>query len=152
MEYSNYDRDFINMSKTILTENDLKIINSDFYFDLINDKYPFMGNRIDFKKLNNNKYYKLDDTNVLNEASKIILNIINENNLNTEERIVYIGDSLTEQAYEFKLKNLVILLPFILDIPQHHYFIPQNFAWCLTISFENDLEFGVLGGRGVPCK
>ena len=72
-----------------------------------------------------------------------IQKLIEEKIFSKEDEIIYIGDSLTEVGYEFYLKDLVKVIPFIIDeIPQHHYFLSKDFKKIIYISFENEIEFG----------
>jgi len=135
-----YDDEFIEFAKELILENDFMVLVNGFYTNLINEKYPFFESRIDFSKLRNSRFYRIDGVII----SDYIKKIIEENNLNIEEDIIYVGDSSTENEYKFKLKYLIKILSNIMEIPQHHYFISEKEKWCLYIAFEDYLEFGLL--------
>lgn len=61
---------------------------------------------------------------------------------------LYIGDSLTENGYEFYLNDLLKIIPLLIeDIPQHHYFLSQDYTKIIYISFENEIEFGEISSN-----
>ena len=70
-----------------------------------------------------------------------IQKLIEEKIFSKEDEIIYIGDSLTEVGYEFYLKDLVKVIPFIIDeIPQHHYFLSKDFKKDYLYIIENEIE------------
>lgn len=58
------------------------------------------------------------------------------------EKLVIIGDNLTELGYEVSLKDFIRLKNFFLSIPQHMYLWFPNIKKCINITFENELIFG----------
>ena len=105
--------------------------------------FPFIGSRIDFSSLHNYKLVKSDQGKVSFDVVNFIQKLIEEKIFSKEDEIIYIGDSLTEVGYEFYLKDLLKVIPFIIDeIPQHHYFLSKDFKKIIYISFENEIEFG----------
>lgn len=143
MDHNFYDTELIHEFKKLHSDDSFKVLESQFYIDLINNKFPFLGSRIDFSKSKKHQYTHLNKDNLIINSSNFINNIITDNSLDICQEIIYIGDGVTECAYKFKLKNLVIFLPAILENPQHHYFVDKNYNWCLFISFENDIDFGI---------
>lgn len=72
----------------MLADNYFKVLESQFYIDLINNKYPLLGSRIDFKQ-----YSHLNTDNFIN-------NIIIDNYLDIGQEIIYIRDGVTECAFK----------------------------------------------------
>jgi hypothetical protein len=56
--------------------------------------------------------------------------------------IFYAGDSATDFALEGAIETIRRVLPKIIDIPQHHYFVGPNCSWCLCMTMEGDIGFG----------
>lgn len=56
--------------------------------------------------------------------------------------ITYVGDSATDGAFEGSVGAFQKVLGVIFDIPQHHYFVGPNFAWCMCMTMEGDMAFG----------
>ena len=119
------------------------ISNLSYYMENLSKHFPFIGSRIDFSSLHNYKLVKSDQGNVSFDVVNFIQKLIEEKIFSKEDEIIYIGDSLTEVGYEFYLKDLLKVIPFIIDeIPQHHYFLSKDFKKIIYISFENEIEFG----------
>ena len=49
-EHNFYDTQLIYEFKQLLADNYFKVLESQLYIDLINNKYPLLGSRIDFKQ------------------------------------------------------------------------------------------------------
>ena len=122
------------------------ISNLSYYMENLSKHFPFIGSRIDFSSLHNYKLVKSDQENVSFDVVNFIQKLIEEKIFSKEDEIIYIGDSLTEVGYEFYLKDLLKVIPFIIDeIPQHHYLLFKDFKKIIYISFENEIEFGTAG-------
>ncbi|WP_342515118.1 rhs-associated protein [Sporosarcina sp. FSL K6-1522] len=120
----------------------VKVIkNPETYLDLIERKFEFNGSKIDW--LQTNKHYSKESNNesLLTDTSLFIAKL-KEKYLNNNVRVIYIGDNLTESGYQFEIKDIEQILVYLLDIPQHHYFLSIEGDWCLCISYENYLDFG----------
>ncbi len=56
--------------------------------------------------------------------------------------VTYVGDSATDGAIEGSVDAFQKILAVIFDIPQHHYFVGPNLAWCMCMTMEGDMAFG----------
>lgn len=56
--------------------------------------------------------------------------------------VIYVGDSATDFAVEGTLDSMRGALPEMLAIPQHHYFVDSQFAWCACLTMEGEMDFG----------
>ncbi len=119
------------------------ISNLSYYVENLSKHFLFARGRIDFSNLNNNKFVKSDQRNISFDATNFIKKLIEEKICSKEDVIIYIGDSLTENGYEFYLNDLLKIIPFLVkEIPQHHYLLSKDFEKIICISFENEIEFG----------
>lgn len=119
------------------------ISNLSYYIEGLSKHFLFIGTRIDFSSLNNYKFVKSEQRNIAFDTVNFIKKLIDERIFHKDDAIIYIGDSLTENGYEFYLNDLLKIIPFLIDeIPQHHYFLSKNFKKIIYISFENEIEFG----------
>lgn len=116
----------------------------DFYIEKIESKYPFKYNRIDFGLLKNHKFKKITDENLSFEYKKFFYSVSKFIEDYTE--FIYLGDSLTENAYSFKKEFFESFIEKITEIPQSHYIFSKDLSWCINFSFENELNFG-----SIPC-
>ena len=119
------------------------ISNLSYYIENLSKHFLFAGGRIDVSNLNNNKFVKSDQRNISFDAANFIKKLIEEKICSKEDVIIYIGDSLTENGYEFYLNDLLKIIPFLVkEIPQHHYLLSKDFEKIICISFENEIELG----------
>ena len=119
------------------------ISNISYYIENLSKIFLFIGGRINFSNLNNNKFVKSDHRNISLDAADFIKKLIEEKMCSKYDVIIYIGDNLTENGYEFYLNDLLKILPFLINgIPQHHYLLFKDFKKIIYISFENEIEFG----------
>lgn len=125
---------------------DCKIISdTSFYVERVNRLFPFSGGRIDFSVLNNQRFIYSDQSSISDDTIKLIKGLIKENLCTEDETIIHIGDNLTENGYEFYIKDLIKVLPFLLcEIPQHHYILFNCCKKILFVSFENEVGFGTI--------
>ena len=102
------------------------------YIGNLKKHIPIIGERLELSKLNNYKYIKAEQRDVSFEAINLIKGLIEARVYCKDDTIIYIGDS-------FPL--------LIEDIPQHHYFLSQDYTKIIYISFENEIEFGEISSN-----
>lgn len=119
------------------------ISDTSFYIEMMNRLFPFSNGRIDFSVLNNQKFICSNQNSISYDTINLLKSLIKENLCSENETVIYIGDSLTENGYEFHIRDLMKVLPFLLyEIPQHHYILFNYYKRILFVSFENEVEFG----------
>ena len=119
------------------------ISNLSYYIENLSKHFLFVGERLDFNNLSNHKFVKSEQRDISFDAVNFIKKLLEEKMCSKDDAIVYIGDSLTENGYEFYLNDLLKIVPFLVnEIPQHHYFLSKDFKKIIYISFENEIEFG----------
>ena len=110
------------------------ISNISYYIENLSKLFLFIGGRINFSNLNNNKFVKSDQRNISFDAANFIKKLIEEKIYSKDDVIIYIGDSLTENGYEFYLNDLLKIIPFLVkEIPQHHYLLSKDFEKIIYI-------------------
>ena len=118
------------------------------YIGNLKKHIPIIGERLELSKLNNYKYIQAEQRDVSFEAINLIKGLIEARVYRKDDTIIYIGDSLTENGYEFYLNDLLKIIPLLIeDIPQHHYFLSQDYTKIIYISFENEIEFGEISSN-----
>ena len=119
------------------------ISNLSYYIENLSKHFLFVGERLDFNNLSNHKFVKSEQRDISFDAVNFIKKLLEEKMCSKDDAIIYIGDSLTENGYEFYLYDLLKIVPFLVnEIPQHHYFLSKDFKKIIYISFENEIEFG----------
>lgn len=112
--------------------------------ELMMKNFHFKNGRAYFTGMKNEKYIKSSSSNISVDIISFINELIQENVLKANEKVIYVGDNLTENGYEFYLYDLLKIIPYLVDdIPQHHYFLFSDVTKLMYISFENEIFFGL---------
>lgn len=142
MEKNFYDLELIKILEEHIEDRDFQIISSDIYVDKVNANLPFVGSRVDFELLDEYQRMFFDE----NEAVvAFVKNIAMEAGIAPDEKVVYLGDNVSNLTYIFSFKYLEKVIVDILDnIPEHHYFLSERMKWILYISYEDCAEFALI--------
>ena len=142
MEKNFYDLEIIKILEEHIEDGDFQIISSDIYVDKVNANLPFAGSRVDFELLDKYQRIFFDE----NEAVvAFVKSIAMEVGIAPDEKVVYLGDNVSNLTYIFSFEYLDKVIVDILDnIPEHHYFLSQDMKWILYISYEDCTEFALI--------
>ena len=142
MEKNFYDLELIKILEEHIEDGDFQIISSDIYVDKVNANLPFVGSRVDFELLDEYQRMFFDE----NEAVvAFVKSIAMEAGIAPDEKVVYLGDNVSNLTYIFSFKYLEKIIVDILDnIPEHHYFLSERMKWILYISYEDCAEFALI--------
>ena len=142
MEKNFYDLELIKILEEYIENEDFQIINSDIYVDKVNANLPFAGSRVYFELLDKHQRIFFDE----NEAVvAFVKSIAMEVGIEPDEKVVYLGDNVSNLTYIFSFKYLDKVIVDILDnIPEHHYFLSESMKWILYISYEDCANFAVI--------
>ena len=142
MEKNFYDLELIKILEEHIEDGDFQIISSDIYVDKVNANLPFVGSRVDFELLDEYQRMFFDE----NEAVvAFVKSIAMEAGIAPDEKVVYLGDNVSNLTYIFSFKYLEKVIVDILDnIPEHHYFLSESMKWILYISYEDCAEFALI--------
>ena len=142
MEKNFYDLELIKILEEHIENGDFQIISSDIYVDKVNANLPFAGSRVDFELLDEYQRMFFDE----NEAVvAFVKSIAMEAGIAPDEKVVYLGDNVSNLTYIFSFKYLEKVIVDILDnIPEHHYFLSERMKWILYISYEDCAEFALI--------
>jgi len=115
MEKNFYDLELIKILEEHIEDGDFQIISSDIFFDDYETLVPF----------------------IRDIATKV--------GIKPDEKVVYLGDNVSNLTYIFSFKYLDKVIVDILDnIPEHHYFLSERMKWILYISYEDCAEFALI--------
>ncbi|MBM0658522.1 hypothetical protein [Capnocytophaga genosp. AHN8471] len=142
MEKNFYDLELIKILEEHIENEDFQIINSDIYVDKVNANLPFAGSRVYFELLDKHQRIFFDE----NEAVvAFVKSIAMEVGIEPDEKVVYLGDNVSNLTYIFSFKYLDKVIVDILDnIPEHHYFLSESMKWILYISYEDCADFALI--------
>ena len=142
MEKNFYDLELIKILEKHIEDRDFQIISSDIYVDKVNANLPFAGSRVDFELLDEYQRMFFDENEAL---VAFVKNIAMEVGIAPDEKVVYLGDNVSNLTYIFSFKYLEKVIVDILDnIPEHHYFLSERMKWILYISYEDCAEFALI--------
>lgn len=141
---SYYDNELTSYLNSIEIKDFTIISQINSIVELIMKNFRFENGRVFFTGLKNEKYIKSNSSNISTDAVSFINELIQESICNRNERIIYVGDNLTEYGYGFYLYDLLKVIPYLVnDIPQHHYFLFEDATKLVYVSFENEIQFGM---------
>ena len=142
MEKNFYDLELIKILEEHIEDRDFQIISSDIYVDKVNANLPFAGSRVDFELLDEYQRMFFDENETV---VAFVKNIAMEAGIAPDEKVVYLGDNVSNLTYIFSFKYLEKVIVDILDnIPEHHYFLSERMKWILYISYEDCAEFALI--------
>ena len=142
MEKNFYDLELIKILEEHIENEDFQIINSDIYVDKVNANSPFAGSRVYFELLDKHQRIFFDDYETL---VPFIKDIATKVGIKPHEKVVYVGDNVSNLTYIFSFEYLDKVIVDILDnIPEHHYFLSESMKWILYISYEDCAEFALI--------
>ncbi|MFC2498496.1 hypothetical protein [Capnocytophaga granulosa] len=142
MEKNFYDLELIKILEEHIENGDFQIIESNIYVDKVNANLPFAGSRVDFEQLEEYQRMYFDDYETL---VPFIKDIATKVGIKPDEKVVYVGDNVSNLTYIFSFEYLDKVIVDIVDnIPEHHYFLSQDMKWILYISYEDCAEFALI--------
>ena len=142
MEKNFYDLELIKILEEHIENGDFQIIESNIYVDKVNANLPFAGSRVDFEQLEEYQRIFFDDYEIL---VPFIRDIATKIGIKPDEKVVYMGDNVSNLTYIFSFEYLDKVIVDIVDnIPEHHYFLSQDMKWILYISYEDCAEFALI--------
>jgi hypothetical protein len=139
-----HDNELLEKLKTEIEENTIIIHeNIEDIISEIEANYTMGFNGIDWDKKKPLFFIDFNsEAKLLEKIDNEFVEIINIFPELLNEKLVFIGDNLTELGYEVSLKDFIRLKNFFLSIPQHIYLWFPNIKKCINITFENELIFG----------
>ncbi|WP_223560404.1 hypothetical protein [Chryseobacterium lathyri] len=139
-----HDNELLAKLKTEIKEN--TIIIHENIKDLISEieaNYPMGFSGIDWDKKKPLFFIDFNsEANLLEKVDDEFLKILNAFPELLNEKLIVIGDNLTELGYEASFKDFIGLNKLFLSIPQHVYLWFPKIKKCINITFENELIFG----------
>ncbi len=64
------------------------------------------------------------------------------NEVGGDRTAFYVNDGLTDGCVRASLFTFQRHLESILSLPGHHYFVAEDFSWCMAYAMEGDIDFG----------
>ncbi len=119
--------------------------------DQIQISFPFVGSQISWNQTHghcSSKWNRDDEEDSLCEAAnRVCGKVIDMNLVEMDEELVILGDSAIDIGIMISWANFVSCLDIFSDLPQHTYVVAQDLRWCLTISLEGYVDWGLSSAR-----
>ena len=139
-----YDEDLIKYLKDIGFINYRIIPQPSKTVETIARDFPVKHGRVYLDGLREERYIKSSESTLATDTAYLVNELIQTGICRADEKVIYIGDNLIENEYEFSLSDLQKFLPYLIDnIPQHHYFLFDCETKLIFVSFESEIQFGI---------
>jgi hypothetical protein len=143
-----YDKELEKKLSDLIRTEKVKILNNEFFFELLEKNYPIGLNRIGWEKVDK-KILKILDNDSLNnenvikkEIEKFFKQIISSYPKIVDEMVVAFGDEAINQAYQMSFDLFQKFSWDFFSLPQHTYVLTQTIIKCINFTFEGELYFG----------
>lgn len=113
---------------------------SEAYFGRLAEVFPLGGSKINWDQVPDSIVDTASNKNDVTEWVNFFNAIVEKKDLSG--KLVYINDSAIECVLTMSVEILRQCIKQILEYPDHHYFIGENYAWCMTFTMEGDMTFG----------
>ncbi len=138
-----YDDEFISYLSTTNVTTYQIIENTDGIVDFIMENFRFQNGRVYLEEGESARYIQSDGSKISRDSQWFINKLISQGLCDVNEKVIYVGDSLTECGYEFYVHDLLKVITYLMEeIPQHHYFLFGDKSKLMYVSFENEIQFG----------
>jgi hypothetical protein len=113
---------------------------ADPIFDWLNETLPFCGSKVDWARLGAVRHESWSSG-----ANPFPANLLAAfcESIPPESRIIHVGDNLSEFGIEFSFAEAIPMLGCLLEIPEHHYLVPEDRSWIGVITFEGDADLAL---------
>ena len=136
-----YEEEFQAFMKRNISKVNLKIIEtSDMYFCRLAKEFPLTGSKVDWDNIPNSIFKVSSNVNDVSPWCEFFKNIVKRNKLTGN--VLYMNDAAFDCAYIFPIEVALNHIAEILEFPEHHYFINEDFKWCFSFTMEGEMAFG----------
>jgi hypothetical protein len=103
--------------------------------------YPAIGSKIDWKRVPGAVERSEEDQSLQSERFVEFFDEI-RSRFELPGPVMYVGDRATDFVLGAAIDVMRRVLPELIEIPQHHYFVGPDCAWCICMTMEGDVGFG----------
>lgn len=114
--------------------------------ELLSNAFRWKGSKIDWHSLliHSEQKIEFDSANIDFCVKAFIQDSGHAACFNESEKVYYVNDSSLNFAVSMEPEILLQFVIYVIhNIPQHHYFFDENAKWCVAITAEGYIDFGV---------
>jgi hypothetical protein len=139
---STYEDDIRQLLKSEFDAGSLSEVGSaDHVFELLAKIYPASGSQIDWHRVSG--AIERSETEQCRQPEQFV-EFFNEMiaTFGLNGPVLYAGDSATDFTLAGSIATMQRILPALIAVPQHHYFVGPNASWCICMRMEGSMGFG----------
>ncbi len=118
----------------------LERLAGDTVFDWLNHEMPFDGSKVDWSHLAGSQRHWTASS--ADELSAVLGEFLAA--LPDLDQVDHGGDSLSPFEVRIRGEELATVLPALLSIPEHHYFVAADRTWVAAFTTEGNVDLAVL--------
>jgi len=135
-----YELELLTELSDQIAEGLIKKVDEQPIVDSLEENFLFVGSKIDWTTTKDHKaglwQGQSKDCDFLEFFGERV------KDFGAQTHIYYVNDNQLNYALKGSMRVFQKNLPTIFQIPAHHYFIDEDFGWCLVYSMEGNLDFG----------
>ena len=116
--------------------NRLERVDSTDIENWISQEFPFVGTAIDWSQVPGVRRRWFARSEV--ELEALVPEFLDA--LPKCSDIAHVGDNLSPCSTRVPIERLGEFLPALLEIPEHHYFVPDDRSWIAVVRFEGEVD------------
>jgi hypothetical protein len=117
------------------------------FIETIESRFPFVNSKIDWDGVPGAIVRRFppgwSTESYANAADRFVQELIDSRAIGASQVIVVVGEGPVDVALVMAIGVLSRCVRRILDVPQHTYVAPVDGGWCVLLTMEGDLCFGV---------
>ncbi|MBL4787077.1 MAG: hypothetical protein JKY49_16835 [Cohaesibacteraceae bacterium] len=117
---------------------------SDRYFSKLEASFSLDGSKIDWKQVPGAIFANADRDHFPDGCLKFFEQMCEQNRL--KGKCIYVNDGAIECALIMPVAILASCLKSIVEYPEHHYVIAEDFSWVMAFTMEGHMDFGFKPG------
>lgn len=117
--------------------------------DVIESRFPLVGSKIDWDSVPGaivKRVMRRENDAYAASALNFVRELLGAGRIDGLQAVLVVGDGPVDVVLSMTVEVLMKCLARILDVPQHTYVTPPDGRWCIVMTMEGDLCFGV-----APC-
>lgn len=106
-------------------------------FDWLGLQFPFAGGKIDWSRVDGlHRHWRIEDEQLLAMSASREIRV----RTRPGSVVDHVGDGVSPYGVRFSENEAASVTAALLEVPEHHYFLGEDRAWIVAVSFEGDLD------------